>query len=516
MLLGVKRLSGTDALFLSTETPAWHQHVGGLTVVDPAESERFSFDEVRRTLLERIDAGAEVPVEAEGGPAPPRPGGVDRGQGLRHRQALPAHRGAAAGWPARGRRPPRDADGLPARPAPAAVGDVVRRRRRRRPGGADHEVPPLPHGRHVRRRPRRAAASTSSPNPPPPAARRRPATTRPGSTSRPTSSCSRGRCSRRSRRRGSSLQYAGAHRGRGLTILQQRNRNPMAMGVAGPCFNGTVGPHRQSSFVVGEPRRRPGDEGRARREGQRRRPRPGVRRAAPAHAAPRRHAARARSPRRCRSRPASPTTPTRPTRSPPWARRWRPTSTIPSSGCGPSTPARSRPRSSPRPSGPARSSRSARWRRRCCSTWRRGPRGRRTSASGSPSWPTSWCRTSPARRSRSTRAAPGCRASTPPACCSFYAGLNITLLSYMDRLDFGLTSDPDLLEDPWEIADGIKDALAELMDAAEPRQADAGARPVRPLSERSERNLGERAPASRTAMGSRRCAPTGGAAPGQR
>ena len=48
----------------------------------------------------------------------------------------------------------------------------------------------------------------------------------------------------------------------------------------------------------------------------------------------------------------------------------------------------------------------------------------------------------------------------------FYAGLNITLFSYIDRLDFGLTSDPDLLEDPWEIADGLKDALAELMDAA--------------------------------------------------
>ena len=50
----MKRLSGTDALFLSTETPAWHQHVGGLTVVDPSESDRFSFEEVRRTLLERI------------------------------------------------------------------------------------------------------------------------------------------------------------------------------------------------------------------------------------------------------------------------------------------------------------------------------------------------------------------------------------------------------------------------------------------------------------------------------
>ena len=47
-----------------------------------------------------------------------------------------------------------------------------------------------------------------------------------------------------------------------------------------------------------------------------------------------------------------------------------------------------------------------------------------------------------------------------------FAGLNITLMSYIDRLDFGLTSDPDLLEDPWEIADGIQDALAELMEAA--------------------------------------------------
>jgi hypothetical protein len=48
----------------------------------------------------------------------------------------------------------------------------------------------------------------------------------------------------------------------------------------------------------------------------------------------------------------------------------------------------------------------------------------------------------------------------------FYAGLNVTLLSYIDRLDFGLTSDPDLLENPWEIADGIQRALAELMAAA--------------------------------------------------
>ena len=45
-------------------------------------------------------------------------------------------------------------------------------------------------------------------------------------------------------------------------------------------------------------------------------------------------------------------------------------------------------------------------------------------------------------------------------------GLNITMMSYVDRIDFGLTSDPDLVDDPWEIADGLPEALTELMDAA--------------------------------------------------
>ncbi len=44
-------------------------------------------------------------------------------------------------------------------------------------------------------------------------------------------------------------------------------------------------------------------------------------------------------------------------------------------------------------------------------------------------------------------------------------GLNITVISYVDRVDFGLTSDPDLVGDLWEISDGIPDALAELMEA---------------------------------------------------
>jgi hypothetical protein len=47
-----------------------------------------------------------------------------------------------------------------------------------------------------------------------------------------------------------------------------------------------------------------------------------------------------------------------------------------------------------------------------------------------------------------------------------FAGLNVTVLSYMDRVDFGLTTDPDMVDDPWDIADGIPEALVELMDAA--------------------------------------------------
>ncbi|MBI2704893.1 MAG: wax ester/triacylglycerol synthase family O-acyltransferase [Actinobacteria bacterium] len=45
-------------------------------------------------------------------------------------------------------------------------------------------------------------------------------------------------------------------------------------------------------------------------------------------------------------------------------------------------------------------------------------------------------------------------------------GLNFTVLSYNDRLDFGLHVDPDLVPDPWTIVDGIPSALAELMAAS--------------------------------------------------
>lgn len=49
----MRRLTGTDSLFLAMETPAWHQHVGGVTILDPGP-EGLSFDAVVERIAERI------------------------------------------------------------------------------------------------------------------------------------------------------------------------------------------------------------------------------------------------------------------------------------------------------------------------------------------------------------------------------------------------------------------------------------------------------------------------------
>jgi WS/DGAT/MGAT family acyltransferase len=45
-------------------------------------------------------------------------------------------------------------------------------------------------------------------------------------------------------------------------------------------------------------------------------------------------------------------------------------------------------------------------------------------------------------------------------------GLNMTVMSYQDNLDFGLLACPELVDDVWSIADGLGDALEELTKAA--------------------------------------------------
>ena len=45
------------------------------------------------------------------------------------------------------------------------------------------------------------------------------------------------------------------------------------------------------------------------------------------------------------------------------------------------------------------------------------------------------------------------------------AGINITVMSYLDQLDFGLLACPDVLEDVWDLADDLHAALDELVEA---------------------------------------------------
>jgi hypothetical protein len=41
-------------------------------------------------------------------------------------------------------------------------------------------------------------------------------------------------------------------------------------------------------------------------------------------------------------------------------------------------------------------------------------------------------------------------------------GLNVTVMSYMDKIDFGFVADRVLVPDLWRLAEGVPDALAEL------------------------------------------------------
>ena len=46
-------------------------------------------------------------------------------------------------------------------------------------------------------------------------------------------------------------------------------------------------------------------------------------------------------------------------------------------------------------------------------------------------------------------------------------GLNVTAVSYRGNVDFGFTVDPDLVPDPWALAEAIPQALGELLEAVE-------------------------------------------------
>ena len=53
------------------------------------------------------------------------------------------------------------------------------------------------------------------------------------------------------------------------------------------------------------------------------------------------------------------------------------------------------------------------------------------------------------------------------------SGLNMTVMSYLDQLDFGLLACPDVLDDVWAVADGLHASLAELVEATGVTEADS-------------------------------------------
>jgi diacylglycerol O-acyltransferase / wax synthase len=52
------RLSGIDTAFLYGETPSWHMHVSAVSVIDPITADSFSFERLRAQIAERLP---EVP-----------------------------------------------------------------------------------------------------------------------------------------------------------------------------------------------------------------------------------------------------------------------------------------------------------------------------------------------------------------------------------------------------------------------------------------------------------------------
>lgn len=50
------RMGGQDAAFLYGETPSWHMHVACLMILDPTEADDFSFEGLRQVTIDRLPA----------------------------------------------------------------------------------------------------------------------------------------------------------------------------------------------------------------------------------------------------------------------------------------------------------------------------------------------------------------------------------------------------------------------------------------------------------------------------
>ncbi len=461
----MQRLSGTDALFLSTETPAWHQHVGGLTVVDPAESDRFNFAEVRKTLLERLPRVPkfrwklkEVPLH------------LDRAVWIEDKDFdIDKHFRRIAVPPPGGRREVGDLLGM-------LMGYQLDRRR---PlwemwyidGVAGGQVALITKFHHCLMDGASGAGLAEQlfdlePHPAPaPQPESEPVDEKPelGEPSDlelfaraliPTVQTPR-----------KLIEYALRAAMRGLTVFLQRNQNPMALGVAGPCFNGIVGPHRQCSFAsVGL------EDVRAVKEVA------GVKVndvvLALVSGALRDHMERHGDSPQQGSLAAQVPVSTR------VADDTDHTNKVATMGATLATDV----------DDPVERLRTIHASTQSAKILTEAIRARRIQSVGEvapplllglasrAAWATNITDRVPRVANVVVSNVPGppfpiysCGAQVSGIYAASvllaFAGLNVTLFSYMDRVDFGLTSDPDLLDDPWEIADGIKHALAELMAA---------------------------------------------------
>jgi diacylglycerol O-acyltransferase / wax synthase len=466
----VQRLSGTDALFLSTETPAWHQHVGGLTVVDPAESDRFNFAEVRKTLLERIPRVPkfrwklkEVPLH------------LDRAVWIEDKDFdIDKHFRRIAVPPPGGRREVGDLLGM-------LMGYQLDRRR---PlwemwyidGVTGGQVALITKFHHCLMDGASGAGLAEQlfdlePHPAP-APEPESELVDPGTIAEapalgepsdlelfaraliPTVQTPR-----------KIIEYALRVAMRGLTVFQQRNQNPFALGVSGPCFNGIVGPHRQCAFAsVGL------DDIRAVKEAA------GVKVndvvLALVSGALRDHMERHGDSPQQGSLAAQVPVSTR------VADDADQTNKVATMGATLATDV----------DDPAERLRIIHASTQSAKVLTEAIRARRIQSVGEvapplllglasrAAWATNITDRVPRVANVVVSNVPGppfplysCGAQVSGIYAASvllaFAGLNVTLFSYMDRVDFGLTSDPDLLDDPWEIADGIKHALAELMAA---------------------------------------------------
>ena len=70
--------------------------------------------------------------------------------------------------------------------------------------------------------------------------------------------------------------------------------------------------------------------------------------------------------------------------------------------------------------------------------------------------------TSRARSSRSTAPARGWSANYPVSVITDGMGLNMTVMSYCGKMDFGIVADRDQMPDLWSMLDRLRDSLEEL------------------------------------------------------